>query len=62
MNSNIHIASDEFKEFACACKGCQNIATTVLEVKYLQKVGAFCGSCAKDLLQSDLVLNKKEND
>jgi hypothetical protein len=42
----------------CACKGCTNVATTVLEVKYIQKVGYFCSPCAEELLQSELVLNK----
>jgi hypothetical protein len=42
----------------CACKNCTNIGTTILEVKYIQKAGHFCDSCAKDLLQSELVLNK----
>jgi len=42
----------------CACKGCTNTGTTILEVKYIQKAGHFCISCANELLQSDLVLNK----
>ena len=46
----------------CACKDCTNIGTTILEVKYIQKVGDFCDSCAKDLLQSDLLENKKKTD
>ena len=46
----------------CACKDCTNIGTTILEVKYIQKVGDFCKSCAKDLLQSGIVLDKKVND
>jgi len=46
----------------CACKNCKNIATTVLEVRYIQKVGHFCKSCTQDLLQSELVLNKKKVD
>ena len=46
----------------CACKNCTNVGTTILEVKYIQKVGHFCDSCAKDLLQSKLVVNKKVKD
>ena len=61
MNSNIHIASDEFKECACACKGCINTGTTILEVKYIQKSGHFCRSCAKELLESGLIVNKKKS-
>ena len=60
MNSDIHIASNEFKE--CARIGCEKIANTVLEVKYIQKVGHFCGPCAKELLQSELVQNIKKRD
>jgi hypothetical protein len=44
----------------CACKNCTNIGTTILEVKYIQKAGHFCESCAKDLLQAELVLTKHE--
>jgi hypothetical protein len=44
----------------CAGARCENIATKVLEVRYIQKVGHFCDSCAKDLLQSELVQIKKK--
>jgi hypothetical protein len=44
----------------CACKNCKNIATTVLEVKYIQKVGDFCGPCTKDLLEQGLAVRAGE--
>jgi hypothetical protein len=44
----------------CACKDCTNIGTTVLEVKYIQKVGYFCGLCTKDLLKQGLAVRAGE--
>jgi hypothetical protein len=40
----------------CACKDCTNIGTTILEVKYIQKVGYFCGPCTKALLKQGLAI------
>jgi hypothetical protein len=44
----------------CACKNCTNIGKTILEVKYIQKAGHFCKSCAKDLLEQGLALKAGE--
>lgn len=40
----------------CACKDCTNIGITVLQVKYIQRVGYFCGPCTKDLLEQGLAI------
>ena len=44
----------------CASKDCINIGTTVLEIKYIQKVGDFCGPCTKDLLEQGLAVRAGE--
>jgi hypothetical protein len=59
MNSNIHIASDEFKE--CAGKGCKGEGKTLLKIKYLQKNGYFCDFCKAELLQLELTVQGEEN-
>jgi hypothetical protein len=44
----------------CACKDCTNVGTIILEVKYVQKAGYFCGSCTKDLLEQGLAFRAGE--
>lgn len=40
----------------CACKNCNNVPTTILKVKFIQKVGDFCNRCSKDLLHQGLAI------
>ena len=47
MNSSFYNTSKEFKE--CACKGCKNKPTTVLQIMTLPDRGYYCPQCASDL-------------
>ena len=38
----------------CAGLNCSNKPTSILKVKYINKVGHFCQKCTDDLLQSEL--------
>ena len=53
MDMNATIATNKK---VCAGKERNNIPTTILEVKYIQKAGHFCKSCAKDLLDQGLAV------
>jgi hypothetical protein len=44
----------------CACKNCNNVPTTILKIKYIQKIGLFCDSCTKDLLDQELAIKADE--
>jgi hypothetical protein len=56
LNSNIHYNSEQYKD--CAGKDCKHKGTTLLRIKYLQKKGYFCDSCAADLLQSEIAVKE----
>ncbi|MGH9983474.1 MAG: hypothetical protein ACRD8W_05895 [Nitrososphaeraceae archaeon] len=49
----------------CSRRGCPNIPSIILEVAFLHKRGAFCKTCAEELLQDQLVrhtISSKEKD
>jgi|tagenome__1003787_1003787.scaffolds.fasta_scaffold20960143_3 hypothetical protein len=50
-----NIDKHEYK-FAYDCAGlkCSNKATTILKVKYINKIGHFCQQCSVDILKSEL--------
>jgi hypothetical protein len=58
MNSPSNNASLEYKK--CAGKGCDRTGRTILEVRYLNKIGFFCDRCTKDLIAADLALQVKD--
>jgi hypothetical protein len=49
--------SDGFKGI-CSGRNCKREPTTRLKIKYIKKVGAFCGQCASSLIDSGLVEEK----
>jgi hypothetical protein len=55
---NINSAFHEFKPCCCR-KGCNNEASCILTVIYLDKKGYFCGKCASELLQDGLISRKE---
>jgi hypothetical protein len=58
LNPNIHYNSKQYKD--CAGKDCKRKGRTLLRIKYLQKNGYFCDSCAEDLLQSEIAVKGGE--
>jgi hypothetical protein len=38
----------------CAGKGCDRIGTRILKLRFLNRIGIFCNSCANGLLAEDL--------
>jgi hypothetical protein len=46
--------SDRFKGI-CSGRNCARKPTTILQIKYLKKVGQFCEMCAADLTKAGLV-------
>jgi hypothetical protein len=52
MTSVIHDFHEHYNK--CAGKNCANIGNRILEIKFINKRGDFCDSCAKDLLQREL--------
>jgi hypothetical protein len=45
----------------CAGKGCQNIGTHHLWIRFIHKSGLFCDSCKNALLADGLLDNKSTN-
>src|SRR5215213_3218988 len=46
----------------CTCFNCKNKTSRLLKIFLIAQFGPSCYSCAKDLLQSDLLQNKKKTD
>jgi hypothetical protein len=44
-------ATREYKNISCAGRRCRNIPTVGLRIRYVNKTGSFCKSCADDLLR-----------
>jgi hypothetical protein len=54
INSRSNNASQEFKK--CAGKDCEKPGRITLKIKYVNKIGLFCDSCAEDLTSQDLAI------
>jgi hypothetical protein len=50
MTLNSSIATREYKDI-CAGRDCRNRPTVSLIIKYVNKKGPFCKSCADDLIR-----------
>ena len=49
------ISKQEYKfEETCAGLNCSNRPTSILKVKYINKIGHFCQQCSVDILKSEL--------
>ena len=58
MNSDLSAAKNSDKKvelFKCAGMFCDHRGTYCLQLKYIDKSGWFCSSCAKDLEQNGFV-------
>jgi hypothetical protein len=53
VNSQDNNTNQGYKK--CARRGCEKPGTITLKVRYVNKVGHFCDSCAKELANQDLV-------
>jgi hypothetical protein len=51
MSTTINNSTIQHK---CAGKGCDNIGNILLKIKFINKLGYFCSSCADDLLHYEL--------
>ena len=40
----------------CSGRNCTKIGKTILKIRYINKTGLFCDSCAEDLLEQGLAL------
>jgi hypothetical protein len=59
MRSGVYNNTTErFKEF-CSGKGCKNLGKTLLKIKYINKTGLFCDSCAAGLLDHGLAFKEE---
>jgi hypothetical protein len=54
MNSKETYSFDGFKA-TCSGRDCPRKPRRLLRIKYVQKVGKFCETCAADLLEAGLV-------
>jgi hypothetical protein len=52
LNSNIIDSQQDYK--SCAGKHCSNLGTELVRIKYIDRIGLFCKSCAEDLSQHGL--------
>lgn len=57
MNSNDNYLNEGFKE--CAGRSCKNTAKVPLKIRYINKTGFFCESCADYLLRAELAIGEQ---
>ena len=53
-NNNIDKPEYKVEDDVCAGLKCIKIPTSILKVKYINKIGHFCQKCKSDLLQLEL--------
>jgi hypothetical protein len=59
MSNNNHYYYDSSREpIKCVGLGCNNNATSLLKIRYLNKSGHFCQACKNELIKSDLIVQQ----
>ena len=57
-SGTVNNTTEQFKVF-CSGKGCNNLGKILLKIKYINKTGLFCDSCAEDLLDQGLAVKEE---
>jgi hypothetical protein len=60
-SGTVNNTTEQFKEF-CSGKGCKNLGKTLLKIRYINKTGLFCHSCAEDLLDQGLAFEEERQE
>ncbi|TVP40800.1 hypothetical protein [Candidatus Nitrosocosmicus arcticus] len=59
MESNLNTSNNslgkELELFKCAGTSCKHTGVIYLQIKYINKSGWFCATCARDLEQNELI-------